>query len=161
MIDIIGAITIRTQVSGISIASSDSVTISGFSIYGRDTTGTGILIEETASSVQLLSTQDKNSSVATCDVGISVAGDDVSIDTVTVSWSNNDGISVTATASDFISANNLLFNNGGNGIQVSGLASGTNKFYGNDWCIRQPFKSFIFCSKIFCFKRNFSDSCEP
>ena len=47
-IDIIGAITIRTQVSGISIASSDSVTISGFSIYGRDTTGTGIVIEDTA-----------------------------------------------------------------------------------------------------------------
>ena len=130
-IDIIGAITIRTQVSGISIASSDSVNISGFTIYGRDTTGTGILIEDTASSVHLFSLEFAGSSVNSCDTGISVAGDDVSIDGVEIIHGTNDGIHITATASDVILANNVIHSNGGNGIDVSGLTSGTNKFYGN------------------------------
>ena len=128
-IDMSGITIVRTQDSGISVASSDSVTISGFTIIGKDTTGTGILIENSASSVHLVDLEFTSSSVSFCSVGIIVDGDDVSIDTVQVHSNSNDGIRVTAEASDIIFANNIINDNGGNGIEVSGLASGS--FYGN------------------------------
>jgi hypothetical protein len=93
---------------------------------GSDITETGISIEDSASSVQLF-----GSIIIQCEKGINVAGDDVSIDGVEIIHGSDDGIHITATASDVILANNIIHSNGGNGIQVSGLASGTNQFYGN------------------------------
>ena len=89
-VDISSVVIARTQVSGISIASSDSVVISNFHMSGRAITNEGISILESSSSVELF-----GSIIIQCEKGINVAGDDVSIDGVELVSNTDDGIHIT------------------------------------------------------------------
>jgi len=124
-VDITNVIVVDTQATGISMTSSTDVFLSYITVRElSQSTVTCVDIGDTVNFVQFTI-----STIHDCDTGIIVAGDDVSIDSVQVHTNSNDGISVTAEASNFISANNIIRDNGGNGIEATGLTSGS--FYGN------------------------------